>query len=107
MVLIPNARHHLHRITSSLLRKKLLSITPTRIPSKQITTHPYNLPPKMGDADDVLLPLRMAVKAQGDVVRQLKADKADAMSIKAAVQELKKRKGALEQKELEMNKSSK
>ena len=62
---------------------------------------------KMGDADqDVLMPLRMAVKEQGDEVRKLKEQKADQMTIKAAVQELKKRKNALQDKELEIQAAS-
>ncbi len=61
----------------------------------------------MGDADqDVLMPLRMAVKEQGDEVRKLKEAKSDQMTIKAAVQELKKRKNALQDKELEMQAAS-
>merc|ERR1712166_1250815 len=56
--------------------------------------------------EDVLMPMRMAVKEQGDVVRKLKEDKSDVMTIKAAVQELKRRKKAMEDKELEMQAAS-
>lgn len=56
--------------------------------------------------EDVLMPMRMAVKEQGDVVRKLKEEKSDVMTIKAAVQELKKRKKAMEDKELELQAAS-
>ena len=56
----------------------------------------------MADHEEILMPLRLAVKEKGDIVRQLKADKADQMTIKAAVQELKKCKDALTAKELDL-----
>ncbi|XP_038044765.1 glycine--tRNA ligase-like [Patiria miniata] len=54
----------------------------------------------MGDCDEVLAPLRAAVKEQGDLVRKLKEEKADVNDVKKAVVELKARKKALEDKEL-------
>ena len=52
----------------------------------------------MADAEDVLEPLRLLVKEQGDIVRDLKAKKAPELDVKAAVSELKKRKKALQDK---------
>ncbi|XP_033639760.1 glycine--tRNA ligase-like [Asterias rubens] len=56
----------------------------------------------MGDTnvDEVLAPLRAAVKEQGDLVRKLKEEKADVNEVKKAVVVLKARKKALEDKEL-------
>ncbi|XP_022090731.1 glycine--tRNA ligase-like [Acanthaster planci] len=54
----------------------------------------------MGDTDEILTPLRVAVKEQGDLVRKLKEEKADVNEVKKAVVELKARKKALEDKEL-------
>lgn len=56
----------------------------------------------MDTIDEILLPLRMLVKEQGDAVRDLKAAGSDQMTIKAAVQELKRRKATLQDKELEL-----
>ncbi|XP_072179026.1 glycine--tRNA ligase-like [Diadema setosum] len=52
------------------------------------------------DIDAILAPLRAAVKEQGDLVRQMKADGIPDHDIKRAVVELKARKKALEDKEL-------
>ncbi|CAD5215511.1 unnamed protein product [Bursaphelenchus xylophilus] len=54
------------------------------------------------DVESDLAPLRAAVKEIGDKVRQLKLDKADENDIKRAVNELKARKKALEDRELEL-----
>ncbi|KAF6198486.1 hypothetical protein GE061_008234 [Apolygus lucorum] len=53
--------------------------------------------PKM---EEVLAPLRAAVKEQGDIVRQLKSAGAPEIDVKKAVAELKVRKKILEDKEL-------
>ncbi|XP_059143729.1 glycine--tRNA ligase-like [Physella acuta] len=50
----------------------------------------------------VLAPYRKAVKEQGDIVRQLKTDGAGDIDLQRAVAELKHRKKALEDKELEL-----
>lgn len=50
----------------------------------------------------VLEPFRLAVKEQGDLVRQLKEDKANELDVKVAVAELKRRKKTLQDKELEL-----
>ncbi|KAL3832079.1 hypothetical protein ACJMK2_023757 [Sinanodonta woodiana] len=50
-----------------------------------------------------LAPLRQAVKEQGNVIRQLKEDKAPDIDIQRAVAELKHRKNALETKEFELS----
>lgn len=51
-------------------------------------------------SEEVLAPLRAAVKEQGDLVRTLKADGASTIDVKKAVNELKARKKLLEDKEL-------
>jgi len=52
------------------------------------------------EAEAILAPLRVAVKEQGDLVRQLKTDKAPENDVKKAVVELKARKKVLEDKEV-------
>ena len=54
------------------------------------------------ESEALLAPMRAAVKEQGDLVRQLKADKKPENDVKKAVAELKQRKKALEDKELEL-----
>ena len=56
----------------------------------------------MSDVEAVLAPLRALVKEQGDLVRDLKGNKAPELDIKSAVTELKKRKKALQDKENEI-----
>ncbi|XP_042570243.1 glycine--tRNA ligase-like [Cyprinus carpio] len=50
--------------------------------------------------EEVLAPLRLAVKEQGDLVRKLKAENAPEVDVNKAVAELKARKRILEAKEL-------
>jgi len=52
------------------------------------------------EAEAILAPLRKAVKEQGDLVRQLKTEKAPENDVKKAVVELKARKKVLEDKEV-------
>jgi len=52
------------------------------------------------ESEALLAPLRAQVKEQGDLVRQLKADKVPEVEVKKAVAELKARKKLLEDKEL-------
>jgi len=52
------------------------------------------------EAEAILAPLREAVKEQGDLVRQLKTEKAPENDVKKAVVELKARKKVLEDKEV-------
>ena len=54
------------------------------------------------ESEALLTPLRLAVKEQGDLVRQLKADKAPEIEVKKAVAELKARKKVLEEKEVSL-----
>ena len=54
------------------------------------------------DIDIILAPLRLLVKAQADIVRELKAAGKPELDIKKAVTELKARKRVLEEKELEL-----
>ncbi|XP_055085916.1 glycine--tRNA ligase-like [Periophthalmus magnuspinnatus] len=53
-----------------------------------------------GNIEEILAPLRLAVKEQGDLVRTLKQDGAPDVDVTKAVAELKARKRALEAKEL-------
>ncbi|RXN09894.1 glycine--tRNA ligase [Labeo rohita] len=53
-----------------------------------------------GNIEEVLAPLRLAVKEQGDLVRKLKAENAPEVDVNKAVAELKARKRILEAKEL-------
>nr|BAN20718.1 hypothetical protein [Riptortus pedestris] len=64
---------------------------------------PFNLR-IMGDpkVEEILAPLRAAVKEQGDLVRSLKANGAPELDVKKAVAELKARKKVLEDKELSL-----
>ena len=52
--------------------------------------------------EQILAPLRELVKEHGDLVRNLKATGKSELEIKKAVSELKTKKKALEEKELEM-----
>ncbi|GLG99005.1 Glycine--tRNA ligase [Gryllus bimaculatus] len=52
--------------------------------------------------EEILAPLRAAVKEQGDIVRNLKAAGAPDLDVKKAVAELKLRKKVLEEKELSL-----
>jgi len=54
------------------------------------------------EAEALLAPLRAEIKVQGDLVRQLKADKAPELEVKKAVAELKAKKKVLEDKELSL-----
>lgn len=53
-------------------------------------------------SEEILAPLRAAVKEQGDVVRNLKASGAPELDVKKAVAELKLRKKILEERELSL-----
>lgn len=55
-----------------------------------------------GNVEEILAPLRLAVKEQGDLVRQLKVDNAPDVDVSKAVAELKARKKILEAKELSL-----
>ena len=54
------------------------------------------------ESEALLAPMRQSVKEQGDLVRQLKADKATEIEVKKAVAELKARKKVLEDKEVSL-----
>ncbi|KAM9436842.1 glycine--tRNA ligase [Clarias gariepinus] len=55
-----------------------------------------------GSMEEILAPLRQAVKEQGDLVRQMKTDGAPDVDVSKAVAELKARKKILEAKELSL-----
>ncbi|XP_048121762.1 glycine--tRNA ligase isoform X1 [Alosa alosa] len=55
-----------------------------------------------GNIEEVLAPLRQAVKEQGELVRQMKTDGAPDVDVAKAVAELKARKRTLEAKELSL-----
>jgi len=64
-----------------------------------------NIPSTMAlsaESEAILAPLRLAVKEQGDLVRQLKADGKPELEVKKAVAELKTRKKVLEDKEVSL-----
>ena len=54
------------------------------------------------EIETILTPLRVLVKEQGDLVRELKAAGKAELDVKKAVAELKARKRVLEEKELEL-----
>ena len=54
------------------------------------------------EPEDALAPMRVLVKEQGDIVKELKATGKTELQIKKAVGVLKTRKKALEDKELEL-----
>ena len=54
------------------------------------------------EVEALLAPMRAMVKEQGDLVRKLKAEKANDMDVKKAVVELKALKKTLEDKELSL-----
>ncbi|XP_043225391.1 glycine--tRNA ligase-like isoform X2 [Amphibalanus amphitrite] len=72
--------------------------------SKQAAKKPKKKYPNLyimdAKSEEILAPLRAAVKEQGDLVRSLKADGASEIDVKKAVNELKARKKLLEDKEL-------
>ncbi|XP_068438234.1 glycine--tRNA ligase-like [Clinocottus analis] len=55
-----------------------------------------------GNIEEILAPLRLAVKEQGELVRQMKQDGAPDVDVAKAVAELKARKRTLESKELSL-----
>merc|ERR1719209_2225705 len=57
------------------------------------------------ESEALLAPLRLAVKEQGDLVRQLKADGKPEIEVKKVVAELKSRKKVLEEKEVSLRPS--
>nr|XP_022310269.1 glycine--tRNA ligase-like [Crassostrea virginica] len=67
------------------------------------TPHRLDKPSDIMDheLEEMLAPLRLAVKEQGDIVRKLKDEKAPDIDIQRAVAELKHKKKTLEDKELE------
>lgn len=54
------------------------------------------------NVEEILAPLRFAVKEQGDLVRKLKEENVDEFDLKKAIMELKARKKILEDKELQL-----
>lgn len=68
------------------------------------TSHVLKKPTEIMDheIEEMLAPLRVAVKEQGDIVKKLKEDKAPDIDVQKAVSELKHRKKTLEDKELEL-----
>ena len=54
------------------------------------------------ESEAILAPLRLAVKEQGDLVRQLKTDGKPEIEVKKAVADLKSRKKVLEEKEVSL-----
>ena len=87
----------------SIFRKtKIFIITPTL----NLKWRLYFVVPETSNVEkeneQILAPLRELVKEHGDLVRNLKATGKSELEIKKAVSELKTKKKALEEKELEM-----
>nr|XP_020748158.1 glycine--tRNA ligase [Odocoileus virginianus texanus] len=84
-------------------RPPLLPCRPISKPAGATTSFPAAASRSSMDgagAEEVLAPLRLAVRQQGDLVRKLKEDKAPQVDVEKAVAELKARKRILEAKEL-------
>ncbi|KAG8514704.1 Glycine--tRNA ligase, partial [Galemys pyrenaicus] len=98
-------------------RAALLLLLPPRLPAqppippRRLLSAPVGVPTALpaaasgssmdgAGAEEVLAPLRLAVRQQGDLVRKLKEDKAPQVDVDKAVAELKARKRILEAKEL-------
>ncbi|KAF4020143.1 hypothetical protein G4228_011816 [Cervus hanglu yarkandensis] len=84
-------------------RPPLLPCRPISKPARAPTSFPAAASLSSMDgagAEEVLAPLRLAVRQQGDLVRKLKEDKAPQVDVEKAVAELKARKRILEAKEL-------
>ncbi|KAB0341886.1 hypothetical protein FD754_018812 [Muntiacus muntjak] len=84
-------------------RPPLLPCRPISKPARTPTSFPAAASRSSMDgagAEEVLAPLRLAVRQQGDLVRKLKEDKAPQVDVEKAVAELKARKRILEAKEL-------
>ncbi|XP_043922798.1 glycine--tRNA ligase [Protopterus annectens] len=116
-LLLPSCQQH--QVFAQLYKQKhhclraayrsfsFLKTVTSRIPStgtrhrKKGTPSPSDHQCKMEhNVEEVLAPLRQAVKEQGDIVRKLKENKAPEVDIGKAVAELKARKKILEAKEL-------
>eukprot|EP00069_Balaena_mysticetus_P021197 bmy_13577T0 len=84
-------------------RPPLLPCRPISKPARAPTSFPAAASRSSMDGagtEEVLAPLRLAVRQQGDLVRKLKEDKAPQVDVDKAVAELKARKRVLEAKEL-------
>ncbi|KAM7325246.1 hypothetical protein ACRRTK_015499 [Alexandromys fortis] len=88
-------------------RAALLLLSPPRVFAAPASLRLLSVPAQpaasrssMDSAEELLAPLRLAVRQQGDLVRKLKEDKAPQVDVDRAVAELKARKRVLEAKEL-------
>lgn len=86
-------------------RAALLLLSPPRVVAAPATQRLLSVPAQpaasrssMDSAEELLAPLRLAVRQQGDLVRKLKEDKAPQVDVDRAVAELKARKRVLEAK---------
>uniref|UniRef100_A0A667ZM59 Glycine--tRNA ligase n=1 Tax=Myripristis murdjan TaxID=586833 RepID=A0A667ZM59_9TELE len=107
-------RSMLRGAASALLRSgteiSSVCLVPRARPVRQsLRFKPHNRPFSLsvgqnmdGNIEEVLAPLRLAVKEQGDLVRQMKQEGAPDVDITKAVAELKARKRTLEAKELSL-----
>merc|ERR1719322_1770598 len=100
-------------LTSVQLHIRSLSISQVNFKSspvkfskkgRKIVEVPINMA-LSAESEALLAPLRLAVKEQGDLVRQLKADGKPEIEVKKAVAELKTRKKVLEEKEVSLRPS--
>jgi len=90
----------LRQLSASSLRCK--QAPPVRFSKKGRKVSSVYVMALSAEAEALLAPLRAQVKEQGDIVRQLKADKAPELEVKKAVADLKAKKKLLEDKELSL-----
>ena len=96
------------RVVLERTKPQLRSLSSSRAPVKfskkgrKVADIPSEIMALSAESEALLAPLRQSVKEQGDLVRQLKADKATEIEVKKAVAELKARKKVLEDKEVSL-----
>ncbi|OQR69021.1 glycine--tRNA ligase-like [Tropilaelaps mercedesae] len=94
---IPSVRRQVH--TSAVFHRLNEHWGSKKVRERKLQLFRATMDPKL---EEILAPLRISVKEQGDVVRKLKESGAPEVDIKKAVVELKARKKVLEDKELSL-----
>ena len=96
------------RVVLERTKPQLRTLSSSRVPVKfskkgrKVVDIPSDNMALSAESEALLAPMRQSVKEQGDLVRQLKADKATEIEVKKAVAELKARKKVLEDKEVSL-----
>ena len=96
------------RVVLERTKPQLRTLSSSRVPVKfskkgrKVVDIPSDSMALSAESEALLAPMRQSVKEQGDLVRQLKADKATEIEVKKAVAELKARKKVLEDKEVSL-----